>query len=75
MKYRGVFQAAQEYARGDLVTLDGSIHHCNAATTRAKPGNGSTDWTLAVKHGADGKDAQPKHVRTAVRTPTGMRRP
>ena len=25
VKYRGVFQAAQEYARGDLVTCDGSI--------------------------------------------------
>lgn len=67
VQYRGVFQSAQQYARGDLVTFDGSIYHANA-DTRCKPGNGSTDWTLAVKRGCDGKDAERR------RNPTGVRR-
>ena len=54
--YRGVWQASQDYRRGDLVTLNGSIWHANVET-RAKPGAGS-DWTLAVKAGRDGKDAR-----------------
>lgn len=64
VKYRGVWQAADEYRRGDMVTHDGSVFHCNA-DTRAKPGNGSTTWSLAVKHG---RDAERK------RNPTGIRR-
>jgi hypothetical protein len=35
---------------------------------KPKPGNGSTDWTLAVKRGSDGKDAE-RHYK-----PTGTRR-
>lgn len=53
--YRGIWQAAEQYERGNLVTLDDSIWHANTST-RAKPGNGSKAWTLAVKRGADGKD-------------------
>ena len=49
-------------------------NHANA-DTRRKPGNGSTDWTLAVKRGNDGKDAERPRVRTPVRTPTEMARP
>jgi hypothetical protein len=71
VKYRGVWQAAEEYRRGDMVTHGGSVFHCNA-DKRAKPGNGSTTWSLAVKHG---KDAEPRRVLTGVRGPTGMRRP
>ena len=64
VKYRGVWQAAEEYRRGDMVTHDGSVFHCNDAT-RAKPGNGSTCWSLAVKHG---RDAEPrKRFPTSVR--------
>lgn len=46
--YRGVWQAAIDYQRGMFVTFEGSMWHCNADSTRAKPGTGS-DWTLAVK--------------------------
>ena len=63
VKYRGVWQAADEYRRGDMVTHDGSVFHCNA-DTRAKPGNGSTTWSLAVKHG---RDAERPRVRTGIR--------
>ena len=52
----GVHQAGASYEPGDLVTLQGSIWHCNAAT-RERPGTGAAAWTLAVKCGRDGKDA------------------
>lgn len=50
--YQGVWQAAQEYKRGDLATHDGSLWHANIET-RSKPGTGS-EWSLAVKRG-DGR--------------------
>ncbi len=46
--YKGVWQASGDYQRGMFVTFEGSIWHCNADVTRAKPGS-SSDWTLAVK--------------------------
>ena len=64
--YKGVWQPALQYKPGDLVTYDGSIFHANA-DTRAKPGNGSATWSLAVKRGSDGKDAERR------RNPTGPR--
>jgi hypothetical protein len=53
MLYRGVHVPGRLYERGDCVTLDGSIFHCNADTT-TRPGNGGA-WTLAVKHGRDAR--------------------
>ena len=50
--YRGVFVDGRIYERGDLVTVNGSIFHCNTDTTR-RPGDGAKDWTLAVKRGRD----------------------
>jgi len=47
--YRGVWQAAEQYGRGDLTTHKGSIWHANEVT-RAAPGDGRA-WTLAVKGG------------------------
>ena len=64
--YKGVWQPALQYKLGDLVTYDGSIFHANTYT-RCKPGNGSTTWSLAVKRGADGKDAERPRIRTATR--------
>jgi integrin beta 3 len=55
--YRGVFDAGRSYARGDTVTLHGSMYHCNSATL-AHPGDGSGDWTLCVKHGRDGRSGR-----------------
>lgn len=52
--YRGVW-ADSGFLRGDLVTWDGSLWHCEKQT-RAKPGL-SADWKLAAKRGRDGKDA------------------
>lgn len=50
--YRGVYLDGKIYERGDLVTVNGSIYHCDADTT-ARPGDGSKEWTLAVKRGKD----------------------
>jgi len=52
----GVHQAGARYEPGDIVTAQGSLWHCNAATSD-RPGTGAAAWTLAVKCGRDGKDA------------------
>lgn len=54
MIYRGVFTDGTGYEKGDTVTWAGSLWHCNAET-KDKPGEGSADWTLAVKKGRDAK--------------------
>lgn len=54
-RFRGVWQAPETYKRGDLATHDGSLWHCNAESTTGRPGDGSTDWTLAVKRGKDAR--------------------
>lgn len=50
--YRGVFVSGRLYERGDCVTANGSLWHCNA-DTETRPGDGAGAWTLAVKHGRD----------------------
>lgn len=55
--YRGVYVEGKTYDKGDGVTWGGSEWHCND-TTATKPGDGSKAWTLKVKRGRDGRDAQ-----------------
>ncbi|MBR1227246.1 hypothetical protein JQ600_20160 [Bradyrhizobium sp. AUGA SZCCT0176] len=50
IRYEGTWQAAREYRRGMMATYSGGLFHCNADSTRDKPGT-STAWTLAVKSG------------------------
>ena len=57
--YRGVFLDGKIYERGDLVTVNGSIYHCDTDTT-SRPGDGSKDWTLAVKRGKDDRGSWPR---------------
>ncbi len=57
LAYRGVHVDGEEYQLGDFVTAQGSVWHCNR-TTKTRPEGGSANWTLAVKRGADGKDAR-----------------
>ena len=52
LAYRGVWQGAGRYVRGDVVTYDGSAWHANAENPTAKPGV-SDDWQLMVKKGRD----------------------
>lgn len=54
--YQSVFASGHEYERGDMVTHDGSVWHCEVERTRSTPGKGNKDWKLAVKRGNDGKD-------------------
>jgi hypothetical protein len=53
MTYRGVHVDGAPYVRGDVVTREGSMWHCNTDTT-TRPGDGGHGWTLAVKRGRDG---------------------
>lgn len=53
VRYRDVWTASNDYRIGNMVTFGGSVWHCNATGTTAKPGDGSADWTLAVKKGRD----------------------
>lgn len=53
MIYRGIWKQAR-HTRGDTVTFAGSLWHANKDTD-AKPGDGSGDWTLCAKRGADAK--------------------
>jgi hypothetical protein len=57
LSYLGVYEQARQYTRGNFVTHDGSLWHCRADLTRARPGSDS-DWQLAAKRGTNGKDAR-----------------
>lgn len=60
--YRGVFNASDEYRRGDLVSHGGSIFHCTRPTQGVSPtheqGAKALDhpWQLAVKRGRDARN-------------------
>ncbi len=58
MIYRGVFREGQTYEKGDTVTWGGSLWHCDANKTNAKPDASEKHWTLAAKRGRDGRDAE-----------------
>jgi hypothetical protein len=52
-EYRGAW-APGEYHAGDIVSWDGSMWHCEEASTTERPGTPA--WRLSVKKGRDGKD-------------------
>lgn len=54
---RGVYRHEAKYEAGDAVSFGGSIWIAQADTDE-KPGEGSTAWRLAVKHGRPGKDGK-----------------
>ena len=51
-RYVGTWSAGREFVKGNLVTHQGSVWHCNS-DTKMCPTEGHRDWTLAVKHGRD----------------------
>ena len=51
--YQGTYEAGREYDKGQFVTHNGSLWHCNAKTT-TRPAGGP-EWTLAVKSGRDAR--------------------
>lgn len=52
LKYRGVWQAAENYQEGDAVTRDGSLWIATRGT-RDKPAGPDTGWQMCVKRGGD----------------------
>ena len=54
LTYRGVWSPIEQYDVGDFITHDGSMWHANGPT-RSKPGTDNS-FTLAVKHGRNGRD-------------------
>ncbi|MFZ3081417.1 carbohydrate-binding family V/XII protein [Rhodoferax ferrireducens] len=54
--YEGPHEAGKVYDKGQFTTHNGSLWHCNYKTA-SRPGDGPA-WTLAVKRGADGRDAK-----------------
>src|SRR5688500_2391348 len=57
LKYRATWVDGLIYEKGQLVTLGGSVWHCNARTT-TRPTTHDGSWHLAVKAGRDGKSAR-----------------
>lgn len=55
-EYKGVYRPEEAYLQHDTATWAGSLWHCNVTGTKAKPGDGSSDWTLAVKKGRDARE-------------------
>ena len=65
VEYKGVYQRAALYRRGDIVTVEGSLFIAIAnVEPNEAPGNGG-NWQLAVKAG---KDAVQSRLPTAPRT-------
>jgi hypothetical protein len=56
MEYCGVWEVGETYYVGDFVTDAGSMWACEKANAGVRPGSKADVWTLAVKHGRDGKD-------------------
>jgi hypothetical protein len=57
LKYCGVWTDGENYAVGDVTTRNGSMWVSKLNQNRSIPGaDGGGGWTLAVKHGKDGKD-------------------
>ena len=49
LTFKGAWQAALSYEKGDMATYAGALWHCNMST-QDRPGDGRA-WTLAVKQG------------------------
>lgn len=48
-----LWEAEQQYERGNFVTAAGSVWHCEQANKNQRPGNGGPQWVLCVKRGRD----------------------
>ena len=59
LKWVEVYTPGHEYTRGDAVTWNGSVWHCQSATrTRPETVDGAPFWKLIVKRGEKGRDAR-----------------
>jgi len=55
--YKDVYEQGATYTGGDVVTDDGSLWLCKAATTTDRPGRSSA-WRLICKRGKDAKESR-----------------
>lgn len=63
MIYRGAYKHDQTYSKGDTVTWNGSLWHCNVDGNGDRPGERDSGWSLAAKAGRDGKDYSPQEPK------------
>jgi integrin beta 3 len=54
---RGIFSDGRQYENGDGVSFGGSFWIAQTQTTN-RPGEGNSDWRLAIKRGRDGRDGE-----------------
>jgi hypothetical protein len=57
MLYKGIHRSGEVYTRGDVVTWDGQLWHCEASDGTSDVPLKSDNWKLIVRRGRDGKDA------------------
>lgn len=71
VEYQGVYQRAQSYRRGSLITHDGSVWACiEDAQVNESPGSHPSKWQLAVRAGRDGRDANRLPTKSGARPTT-----
>ncbi len=58
IRYRGVYQRADTYRAGAVVTDGGSAWHAHRDIAAGERPGRSESWVLMVKCGRDGKDAK-----------------
>lgn len=56
LQYRGVWQRAEIYVRGDVTTYGGSAWFANRETEAGETPGAGDGWVLMVKRGKDGAD-------------------
>jgi hypothetical protein len=54
----GVWQEGKSYAKGAIISHDGSAWTATRAYPEGKPGTPNSGWRLFVKRGRDGKEAK-----------------
>ena len=64
--FKGGWQSAMTYERGDFCVYDGSLWHANHDGVRSQPGSNG-DWQLAVRKGRDARDESLPRVPTRSR--------
>jgi hypothetical protein len=57
VEYRGIWSETETYKAGHFVTDRGSVWACRAQVVTGERPGASVAWQLAVKRGADGRDA------------------
>jgi hypothetical protein len=50
VEYVGTWRANGDYHRGNFVTTNGSLWHCETSGTKSRPGTDST-WKMVIKQG------------------------